>query len=142
MFAAALGIWRSPGDFPDGSALNLSCDTSRDINRRAFGWTTYSSGRNLISFANRQEAESELRRGQGNEMSICCSRMVRRRLMGQLDEITDAQPQSWIGVTESTIEAEMKFVELLVEENGLPKDFAGRRTGKTYRGDRSSPRDA
>ena len=47
-------------------------------------------------------------------------------LMGQLDEITDAQLQSWIGVTESTIEAEMKFVELLVEENGLPKDFVGR----------------
>jgi hypothetical protein len=30
-------------------------------------------------------------------------------LMGQLDEITDAQLQSWIGVTESAMEAEMKY---------------------------------
>jgi hypothetical protein len=47
-------------------------------------------------------------------------------LMGQLDDITDAQLQSWIGVTEATIEAEMKYVKVLVEEKGLPKDFAGR----------------
>jgi hypothetical protein len=47
-------------------------------------------------------------------------------LMGQLDEITNAQLQSWIGVTESTMEAEMKYVKVLVEEKGLPKDFAGR----------------
>jgi hypothetical protein len=47
-------------------------------------------------------------------------------LMGQLDEITDAQLQSWIGVTESAMEAEMKYVKFLAEEKGLPKDFAGR----------------
>jgi hypothetical protein len=47
-------------------------------------------------------------------------------LMGQLDDITDAELQSWIGVTEATIEAEMKYVKVLVEEKGLPKDFAGR----------------
>jgi hypothetical protein len=46
--------------------------------------------------------------------------------MGQLDEITDAQLQSWTGVTESAMEAEMKCVKFLVEEKGLPKDFAGR----------------
>ena len=46
--------------------------------------------------------------------------------MGQLDEITDAQLQSWIGVTESAMEAEMKYVKFLVEEKSLPKDFAGR----------------
>jgi hypothetical protein len=47
-------------------------------------------------------------------------------LMGELDDISDAQLQSWIGVTEATIEAEMKYVKFLVEETGLPKDFAGR----------------
>jgi hypothetical protein len=63
--------------------------------------------------------------------------------MGQLDEITDAQLQSWIGVTESAMEAEMRYVKFLAEEKGLPKGFAGRvGDGKTYRGDRSSPRDA
>jgi uncharacterized protein YfbU (UPF0304 family) len=46
--------------------------------------------------------------------------------MGQLDDITDAQLQSWIGVTEATIEAEMKYVKFLVEEKSLPKEFAGR----------------
>jgi hypothetical protein len=46
--------------------------------------------------------------------------------MGQLDNITDAQLQSWIAVTETTIEAEMKYVKVLVEEKGIPKDFAGR----------------
>jgi hypothetical protein len=47
-------------------------------------------------------------------------------LIGQLDEITDAQLRSWIGVTESTMEAEMKYVKFLVEEKGLPKYFIGR----------------
>jgi hypothetical protein len=47
-------------------------------------------------------------------------------LMGQLDDITDAQLQSWIAVTESAMEAEMKYVKFLAEEKGLPKEFAGR----------------
>jgi hypothetical protein len=46
--------------------------------------------------------------------------------MGQLDEITDTQLQSWIGVTESAIEAEMRYVKFFAEEKGLSKDFAGR----------------
>jgi hypothetical protein len=47
-------------------------------------------------------------------------------LMGQLDEITDAQLQSWIGVTETAIEAEMRYVKFFAGEKGLSKDFAGR----------------
>jgi hypothetical protein len=47
-------------------------------------------------------------------------------LMGDLDDITDTQLQSWIDVTRSTMDAEMKYVEFLAEEKGLPKDFVQR----------------
>ena len=73
-----------------------------------------------------QRANSEESGEMRCQFSAAAGTQEAELLMGQLDEITDAQLQSWIGGTESTIEAEMKFVELLVEENGLPKDFAGR----------------
>jgi hypothetical protein len=46
--------------------------------------------------------------------------------MGDLDGVTDTQLQSWIAVTESAMEAEMKYVRFLAEEKGLPKDFVER----------------
>jgi hypothetical protein len=46
--------------------------------------------------------------------------------MGDLDDITDTQLQSWIDVTRSTMDAEMKYVNFLAEEKGLPKDFVQR----------------
>jgi hypothetical protein len=47
-------------------------------------------------------------------------------LMGDPDDITDTQLQSWIDVTRSTMDAEMKYVKFLAEEKGLPKDFVQR----------------
>jgi hypothetical protein len=64
--------------------------------------------------------------------------------MGQLDEITDAQLQSWIGVTESAIEAEMRYVKFFCRRKRFIERFCRTRrcNVKTYRGDRISPRDA
>jgi hypothetical protein len=45
--------------------------------------------------------------------------------MGDLGDITDTQLQSWIDVTRSTMDAEMKYVKILAEEKG-PKDFVQR----------------